>query len=915
MNSSVSISPTSSSGNYISDHPRHMNNNNHINDLMAGNNNYASNQFYRYNNLSSNLQNSNQNNSATLTSNNNNRVPITTAATIKTQIASPYHNQNSMLSSSPYPIMYKSPPTLQPNGQLAVLQPLPPPKPPYSAQTGLWQQSQQQPHQHVAAASQNWRDYSSVTPPQTINNNNNLWRTPQINSVTSQQHRLRSPYFMPSNTNQLINSQRQPLTVHNQHYPVRGSWQPSRLYNNTNSNLHQFNSAAPSTLSESRQSNEPDNEDGDDSTSNTDQDSDPDPDAEAVVGGQESSSPSESSQDEASNPSEDPEQVNRELEEQNGQRSFSEDQTDANERDRDGNIIVTHRKHLINGRPVKDKGSDTSESSRGDFDKISGEIDDDNTMANDYYDDTTEAPSGDSGGQNYQQQQESRQRRVIHKPQVKGGASKGLLNLDKPIIGVNKTLSRQLIDPPRKRKRLKKKKSKDGGKKLKPIDPTSNFAESMPKKNEMETVDPNSKDPVPKDKERESHEHRMKESLTAQHWDDDAASSPQAKAKQDQQEQEQQEANDEEQEHADQTENQQATVEEPDEGQEEPEDTGPQKVDEELKELDMTVDPDRFMQSDSRRRRKREVSSMDLNNTLATAGDIEAEKLDANNTTIINKNDTISSIVSKPIDDEQEANISSVDNLDGNKTTTTTTHSKPSGDIVSGQEDINVEVIADPNGGQQPLPPVNNDYHNGQSIMSGGETGDNSNQMTATGFETQIDNQAPVLDQATYNSFYNSINQPNQEPAPPLEPGDLAHNTGNNQQQLTGGANNQFAYQHSDQTYDEPYQNNRHHPKSYPLDYHSTAIVSNSNQRQPQPAHHHELDEPASDALIGPIPEKQPNTGSSFALNYPLQASSSKSKKKKMKKKKFKKSKMTEAKYKAAKAIAMKKKSKSRKGK
>lgn len=83
------------------------------------------------------------------------------------------------------------------------------------------------------------------------------------------------------------------------------------------------------------------------------------------------------------------EQPRAELDEVVGRRSFSEDELDANERDRAGNVIVAHKRHLINGRPVgagslkanRTNWAPDSEATRpaanqaDDFDKLVSEID------------------------------------------------------------------------------------------------------------------------------------------------------------------------------------------------------------------------------------------------------------------------------------------------------------------------------------------------------------------------------------------------------------------------------------------------------------------------------------------------------------------------------------------------------------
>lgn len=357
-----------------------------------------------------------------------------------------------------------------------------------------------------------------------------------------------------------------------------------------------------------------------------DQDSDPDPDGEHEAS--ESSAQGANEEEPSNQPlpvtdsgdelEEEPRgKVNRELEEQVGQRTFSEDEDESNERDKDGNVIVTRRQHMINGKPVKGiKLRRPGNGKQVDFDKVVDEIEGDEPNE---YDDTADTGGSQQSPQAHQQQaDESR--------------------LKKTVQSVNIARRDGLAKPPQKPRNASSSHSAGqlagdrakliGGGKL--------------RLNKRQELSPKRKR---KKGEHEQHEHRLSESLTAQQWDDDAAivSNKTGKANNNSTSTgsrhggfapaEGVSAGANRSEPGGQVEEEDSSggqeEEEEEEGAEKREDeddpSGPQQVDAELRDMQMFVDPERFMDSsdDDSRRRKRQV--LDGDDGDSGAGDKLAE--------------------------------------------------------------------------------------------------------------------------------------------------------------------------------------------------------------------------------------------------------------------------------------------------
>lgn len=92
----------------------------------------------------------------------------------------------------------------------------------------------------------------------------------------------------------------------------------------------------------------------------------------------------------------------QQMESRLDRRSFSEDSSSANERDRHGKPLATHRRHLVNGRPIKRKQSTAA--TTADFERVVDEIDEANKQQEQHqqptaapdYDESPEADKGQS---------------------------------------------------------------------------------------------------------------------------------------------------------------------------------------------------------------------------------------------------------------------------------------------------------------------------------------------------------------------------------------------------------------------------------------------------------------------------------------------------------------------------------------
>ena len=207
--------------------------------------------------------------------------------------------------------------------------------------------------------------------------------------------------------------------------------------------------------------------------------------------GEETAPPGQEEEGGGAEEEEPPNNNNNELEEESGRRSFSEEQSDTNERDRDGEIVVSKRRHLINGKPVKlakavqrrlspaaadeATANKSSEQLDEDFDKLVREIDAERR------EDKQEAPLKQASRR--QLKKPVGQRRLDAAPQVEASSN----NATKLPSLVSSASERDSVA---KRKATKRADSAKGAKKKKPPS---------------------------------SHEHRLEESLSAQQWDDDQA--------------------------------------------------------------------------------------------------------------------------------------------------------------------------------------------------------------------------------------------------------------------------------------------------------------------------------------------------------------------------------------------------------
>lgn len=757
-------------------------------------------------------------------------------------------------------------------------------------------------------------------------------------------------HLQPSNSPQISPKNNWP----NQYYqnnPAQNSWRPQvttqnyyrRPSNNyatlrhgmtqipANNNLYQPNPWRPATINQDlyakqRQRSSIDYPESDSSTTDkqatNDSDVDPDPDADATKasGGDqgEEEQPAPSNETGASTEEDQQQQqpeLNKEIEEQNGQRSYSEDESDANERDRDGNILVNHHNHLINGRPIeKGGGNKVRKSAKGknknaEFDKIANEIEGENQSAPDY----------DYGPNGQQETDESRERKKVVEP-----SSLGLVDLDGPIIRPNKKINlpkfESKLDHAQQHPVNRNLPQSISSNRIRSGDRSGHKNANKRVKSSMDSEVDGKADPLPK-KGRESHEHKLKESLTAQHWDDDTSSTANNKdtrgnkldisikklPKEDEEQLESSSSTDgsdnaQESSLGDSNKNEQ-DVNTKEEMEAEGE-TGPQQVEAEFKDLDLIGDPERFMHSDRRKKRQADDSA----NPEMDQATFNHFKTD--NVSQLSNNSEVSPN-QVDFDDTDTANITDLSIQLPRVDTILDQHKQPNKDeeIVSGQENINHEMALSP-------PMINENYSDEHQ----------SNQAIA------IDLLPPPVD----------IN--NQNNLPP-QGGPDTHSTFYENLQGPAGIVNYRAKSQDRYPSPDTFYQNGHSSGPYsvpPPEYHR----DNQEIQQQQ----HQSDNYPNDGDRSQLTQLQPSTGptslaplqdyagfknqhlddytidQSVATNYPQMgdklsdaidynplASGSKSKSKKVKKK-FKKSKLSESKRKAALSHAMKKNSKSKKG-
>jgi len=312
-----------------------------------------------------------------------------------------------------------------------------------------------------------WRDYSSVTP-------QHRWASAQHQWPQARRPYAQASAWWPTGNYQAAPTDQQPV---GERAPPAGA----------------SASLEPAAEDEARQSN---------LELNPDVDPDPDGDADADSDGEQLAGAEEEGGEQGG---EEEPAVNRELEERAGRRSFSEDQSNSRERDKDGHLVVMERKHLINGRPVAPGGrkgaigferelSRRARAGKGqphDFDRVVEEIEDDREAQSDSYDETAD-------GRRQQQAGESRLKAVTvdkagnvnraKKFQVNGGVSS-----DK--ASKSSERARQSSSGP------------DGDSRRQRLEENGEFWVRQEPRNR-----------------RDHHEHRLKESLKAQQWDDDAVS-------------------------------------------------------------------------------------------------------------------------------------------------------------------------------------------------------------------------------------------------------------------------------------------------------------------------------------------------------------------------------------------------------
>lgn len=786
--------------------------------------------------------------------------------------------------------------------------PLQQPKPPYSALTNTWTST-------TATAGQPTNRYNnhhqSLTPVSSVNN---AWRSQyyQNNAAKNSwqpQIAAQSYFGRPANnytpSQYMTATNRMPANM--RQYQHANSWQPAVMNHHNQNSPTQYNRNLYSKQSQRSSMG--------DSESENDSDLDPDPDTDAskqsLEDGQgDEEQPAPSNEQEASVEDEQQQQpdMNKEIEEQNGQRSYSEDESDANERDKDGNLIITHHKHLINGKPVnkegnsKKKARDKSKRAGGDFEKIANEIEDEGNQDRSDYDDV-------ANGQ--QQTDESRRRQKLIEP-----SSSGLVNLDRPTLGPNKTMNRDALESRLDLVRHQARNKTDGSKHL------IKHAKRGVKKNkkskqtvedEIDEVDPLSK------KGKELHDHQLRESLTAQQWDDDSTSpninENNKKTKIDNQ------ADGGEQleslgssDGSDDNDNKQS--ENPSEGnknedintKEEMEaegETGPQQVEADFKDLDLISDPEKFMHSDKRRKRQADTSAPDsgierTNTTHLSDTSDNLKQLDdlaTNNVSKLYTNQSVPEVSPNEIDFDDATNISNVTDVSPPRIGNNTKLEGVDEDGVSGQEDTNHEMAANP--------PQPDDGNNPGEQQTNQAVSINILPPPMHQNDPQASNGADA-----YMKFYDGQSD---------QPGFVSYPT--NIQDVPPSPNTFYQNGHSNGPYDVP------PPQFYPD--HDIQPNQELQQQQYQPRPTPLLGPPPQEGveytnqLVDHVIDQMIDTNSqldqdkpSNEVDYNPLASGSKSKSKKLKKKKkFKKSKLTESKRKAAHAETLKKKSKSKKGK
>lgn len=813
---------------------------------------------------------------------------------------------------------------IQPIQPIQPLSPLQQPKPPYSALTDTWTaprvaQANVNRYNHQTSSPQN-NDWRNQYYPNNniIAQNNNNWR-PQ---VTAQSY-----FGRPPNINNNYASRQIPANLYHQPNP----WRPATR--KSSSNMY----SKPRSSTDYPEST---NLAGDQQATANDSDVDPDPDTEvsktATIttndGEEEQQAPSnEQGASAGEEEQQSPELNNREIEERKGERSFSEDESDANERDRDGNVLVTHHKHLINGKPVKSKRDDTDRakkkaeqrSKNADFEKIANEIEEENSSTPDY----------DDSSSVQQETGESRERRKIIEP-----SGLGLVNLDRPLIGPNKTIKSGF--------NFKQKQSNN----VRPINRSNILAsdggfrqvrKSSPQKGRIVNKrakqagsgdEADQADPLPK-KGRGSHEHKLKESLTAQQWDDDASSPESNKLSRENEKHPREDG--EQLESSSSTDGSDITpktssddnrneqdVDTKEEMEAEGE-TGPQQVEAEFKDLDLIADPEKFMHSDRRRRRRKRQVDIKIDNVNRE----NTDRLAISN--ISRMNDQKTKILSNQVefDDTDTANLNNVTKThDANDTNRKQDKSKDD-EIVSSLENINHEMAANP-----PMIDENRSSEEQQA-----------NQAVAIDIlppPINVNNQIearPPEGADRYTTFYENQREPTAEYA--NYPSKLPYRAPSPDTSLIFYQNG-----HSSGPYDIPppqyYQDNQDNDRP-----NEEVQQQQQQQQSDHPQHPNDMEQfqltqlqppnaapltqgPSTQELLGS--QNQPvdnlidqvvDTNSpqfsqdkpSNAIDYNPLASGSKSKSKKVKKK-FKKSKLAESKRKAALAHALKKKSKSKKG-
>lgn len=243
------------------------------------------------------------------------------------------------------------------------------------------------------------------------------------------------------------------------------------------------------------------------------------------------------------------EEPQREYEEQVGRRSYSEDEADANERDKNGQLVTVHRRHLINGQPVSDESKSQDRRPRrnrnqsglpkatkkrdgfnaAEFDKLVSEIDDEkrHEQTAEEDDESPDRPRAASDGAS--ESRLSARRQMGPSPLSLANSSRKLIN---STTSARRASGSVKLEPPIER-RLSKANgaakthaaslSVAGGKISKTLR-ENGFVENEP--NDVDVgenstkVTANSPDLVPKTK-KDSHEHRLQESLSAQQWDDE----------------------------------------------------------------------------------------------------------------------------------------------------------------------------------------------------------------------------------------------------------------------------------------------------------------------------------------------------------------------------------------------------------